>query len=66
VGVEANGPYTLTSFLLEGGYQVVELNPCQASQFRKAQSKKAKTDRWMPRLWPCTPIGGVGTAPPKG
>lgn len=47
VGVEASGPYALTisCFLLEGGYQVVELNPCQASQFRKAQGKKAKTDR---------------------
>lgn len=47
VGVEASGPYALTisCFLLEGGYQVVELNPLQASQFRKAQGKKAKTDR---------------------
>ncbi len=47
VGVEASGPYALTIsyFLLEAGYQVVELNPCQASQFRKAQGKKAKTDR---------------------
>jgi hypothetical protein len=44
VGVEASGPYALTIsyFLLEGGYQVVELNPGQASQFRKAQGKKAK------------------------
>ena len=33
VGVEASGPYALTisCFLLEGGYQVVELNPLQAS-----------------------------------
>jgi transposase len=47
VGVEASGPYALTIsyFLLEGGYQVVELNPYQASQFRQAQGKKAKTDR---------------------
>jgi transposase len=47
VGVEASGPYALTIsyFLLEGGYQIVELNPYQASQFRKAQGKKAKTDR---------------------
>src|ERR671919_481521 len=47
VGVEASGPYALTIsyFLLEGCYQVVELNPGQASQFRKAQGKKAKTDR---------------------
>ena len=47
VGVEASGPYALTigHFLLEHGYTVVELNPFQASQFRKAQGKKAKTDR---------------------
>ena len=47
VGVEASGPYALTigRFLLEHGYAVVELNPFQASQFRKAQGKKAKTDR---------------------
>ena len=47
VGVEASGPYALTigHFLLEHGYTVVEINPFQASQFRKAQGKKAKTDR---------------------
>ena len=47
VGVEASGPYALTigHFLLEHSYTVVELNPFQASQFRKAQGKKAKTDR---------------------
>jgi len=47
VGVEASGPYALTigHFLLEHGYTVVELNPFHASQFRKAQGKKAKTDR---------------------
>lgn len=47
VGVEASGPYALTigNFLLERGYTVVEVNPFQASQFRKAQGKKAKTDR---------------------
>lgn len=47
VGVEASGPYALTIqyFLLEQGYTVVELNPLQASQFRKAQGRKAKTDR---------------------
>jgi transposase len=46
-GVEASGPYALTisHFLLEHGYTVVEINPFQASQFRKAQGKKAKTDR---------------------
>jgi transposase len=47
VGVEASGPYALTieHFLLEHGYTVVEINPFQANQFRKAQGKKAKTDR---------------------
>jgi transposase len=47
VGVEASGPYALTigHFLLEHGYAVVEINPFQANQFRKAQGKKAKTDR---------------------
>lgn len=47
VGVEASGPYALTIeyFLLERGYTVVEVNPFQASEFRKAQGKKAKTDR---------------------
>jgi transposase len=46
-GVEASGPYALTigHFLLKNGYHVVELNPFQASQFRKSQGKKAKTDR---------------------
>ncbi len=54
VGVEASGPYALTigHFLLEHSYTVVELNPFQASQFRKAQGKKAKTDRVDARsLW---------------
>src|SRR4030042_382931 len=47
VGVEASGPYALAvgHFLLEHGYTVVELNPFHASLFRKAQGKKAKTDR---------------------
>jgi transposase len=47
IGVEASGPYALTigHYLLAKGYGVVELNPFQASQFRKAQGKKAKTDR---------------------
>lgn len=47
VGVEASGPYALTisNFLMERGYSTVEVNPFQASEFRKAQGKKAKTDR---------------------
>lgn len=47
IGMEAAGPYSLTLryFLLERGYTVVEVNPFHANQFRKAQGKKAKTDR---------------------
>lgn len=46
-GVEACGPYgvTLNHFLLSLGYELVEINPFRASQFRKAKGKKAKTDR---------------------
>jgi transposase len=45
--VEACGPYstTLNYFLLSQGYKLVEINPFRAGQFRKAQGKKAKTDR---------------------
>ena len=47
IGVEACGPYsaTLSYFLLSQGYKLVEINPFRAAQFRKAQGKKAKTDR---------------------
>ena len=47
IGVEATGPYgvTVSWFLLSLGYSVVELNPHQAAQFRRAQGRKAKTDR---------------------
>lgn len=47
IGVEACGPYgvTLSYFLLSLGYKLVEINPFRASQFRKAEGKKAKTDR---------------------
>lgn len=47
VGVEASGPYALTiaHFLVKQGYLTVEINPFQASEFRRAQGKKAKTDR---------------------
>ena len=47
VGIETSGPYSLTIgyFLMKHGYTVVELNPFQASQFRKSQGKKAKTDQ---------------------
>ena len=55
VGVEASGPYALTigHFLLEYGYTVVELKPFQASQFRKAQGKKAKTVAAAAGRWWC-------------
>jgi transposase len=44
VGVEASGPYALTigHFLLEHSYTVVELNPFQASQFRKSQGQEGE------------------------
>jgi transposase len=47
IGIEATGNYgvTLAYFLLSHGYKVVEINPYRANQFRKAQGKKAKTDR---------------------
>ena len=47
IGVEACGPYsaTLSYFLLSLRYELVEINPFRAGQFRKAQGKKAKTDR---------------------
>lgn len=47
VGVEASGHYhlTLVEFLAERGYPVVLINPYQATQFRRSQGKRAKTDR---------------------
>lgn len=47
IGIEATGNYgaTLAYFLLSHGYTMVEINPYRANQFRKAQGKKAKTDR---------------------
>ena len=47
IGIEATGSYgvTLAYFLLSHGYTVMEINPYRANQFRKAQGKKAKTDR---------------------
>ena len=47
IGIEATGSYgvTLAYFLLSWSYRVVEINPYRANQFRKAQGKKAKTDR---------------------
>ena len=50
IGIEATGSYgvTLAYFLLSQGYSVVEINPYRANQFRKAQGKKAKSDRSQP------------------
>lgn len=47
IGIEATGNYgnTLAYFLLSRGYKVEEINPYRANQFRKAQGKKAKSDR---------------------
>ena len=58
VGVEASGPYALTIayFLQKKGYAVVELNPFRASQFRKAQGKKAKKTICVSRLFMKSPI----------
>lgn len=46
IGVEAC-PYALnlSYFLLAMGFSLVEINPFRAGQFRKAQGKKAKTDK---------------------
>ena len=47
IGIEATGHYhlTLLEFLQARGLCVVLLNPYQVSQFRRAQGKRAKTDR---------------------
>lgn len=46
VGIEAC-PYglNLSYFLMAVGFNMVEVNPFRAGQFRKAQGRKAKTDR---------------------
>jgi transposase len=47
IGVEATGHYhvTLLEFLAGAGYQVVQLNAYQVTQFRRSQGRLAKTDR---------------------
>jgi transposase len=47
VGLEASGHYhrTLLGFLAERGHRAVLVNPWQATQFRRSQGTKAKTDR---------------------
>jgi transposase len=47
VGVEASGHshHTLVEFLAERGYLVVLIDPYQATQFRRSQGNRAKTDR---------------------
>jgi len=46
IGVEAcSYALNLSYFLMGVGYDLVEVNPFRAGQFRKAQGKKAKTDR---------------------
>ena len=46
IGIEAC-PYglNLSYFLMGAGFNVVEVNPFRVGQFRKAQGRKAKTDR---------------------
>jgi transposase len=46
IGVEAcSYALNLSYFLLAMGFTLVEINPFRAGQFRKAQGKKAKTDK---------------------
>jgi len=46
IGVEAcSYALNLSYFLMGVGYNLVEVNPFRAGQFRKAQGKKAKTDK---------------------
>ena len=46
IGIEAcSYGVNLSYFLMGGGFNLVEVNPFRASQFRKAQGKKAKTDK---------------------
>src|SRR5215210_7964634 len=47
VGLEATGHdhLTLAEFLTDRGYAVVLLNPGQATQFRRSEGRRAKTDR---------------------
>ena len=46
IGVEAcSYALNLSYFLMEAGYNLVEVNPFRAGQFRKAQGKKAKSDK---------------------
>ena len=46
IGVEAcSYALNLSYFLMAVGYNLVEVNPFRAGQFRKAQGRKAKTDK---------------------
>ena len=46
IGIEAcSYGLNLSYFLMGVGFKLVEVNPFRAGQFRKAQGKKAKTDR---------------------
>ena len=46
IGVEAcSFALNLSYFLMATGFNLVEVNPFRAGQFRKAQGKKAKTDK---------------------
>jgi transposase len=51
IGVEAcSYALNLNYFLMAMGFALVEVNPFRAGQFRKAQGKKAKTDRIDARI----------------
>lgn len=46
IGVEAcSYALNLSYFMMAIGFELVEVNPFRAGQFRKAQGKKAKTDK---------------------
>jgi len=46
IGIEAcSYGLNLSYFLMGAGFNLVEANPFRAGQFRKAQGRKAKTDR---------------------
>jgi transposase len=66
VGVEASGHYHLTvaDFLAEAGYAAVLVNPYRATQFRRSQGTRAKTDRLDARALARFVAGGAGSSLP--
>jgi transposase len=66
VGLEATGHYhlTLAEHLAAAGFAVAVLDPYRASQFRRSEGHKAKTDRLdaraLARFLACQPAVGWG------